>query len=171
MSSRRTTRDTRRRPGPPMVLADREDGCESQACYIAKLFYRNCIHHIKDISNRDKLKDYFIKSHRYWIPAEILERGDLRHFDQVLYALVNDGKVCRVKKTSSGNHIVLWAINDFHLPTSHYRPRNTPRRRINVPKRDDEEHTDRFAPIFPIGTPPGTPPPLTLEDLNEDGEL
>ena len=84
-----------------------------------------------------------------------MERNEYRHFDQVLYALVNDGGVCRVKKTQDGSHNVVWGINSFQ------RPRNQPRKRINVPNKmrksnpvdDSDARSD-----------------LTMDDLDDRGE-
>jgi len=160
--SRSTSRSTSRN-GPPMVVADHPNGCESTACYIAQTFYNCCRDEITNINNRNKLREFFITSQRYWMPPELTERGENRHFDQVLYALVNDGGVCRVKKTEDGSHRITWGINHFQ------RPKNHPRKRINPPP------VNRSVTLCDLES--GVCPPLTMEDLAsiqpaiEEGEL
>lgn len=163
-SNPRTTR-----AGPPMVVADLPNGCESTACYIAQTFYNCCRNEITKINNRNQLRDFFIKSQRFWMPPELTERGENRHFDQVLYALVNDGGVCRVKKTEDGSHRVTWGINNFQ------RPRNQPRKRINVPNKKrktnpvDEADIRSDLTLDDFDNDRGLP--LTMEDLQTDEPL
>lgn len=168
----RTISSTSTRRGPPIVVPDRVDGCETIACYIAQTFYNSCRNEIIKISSRNHLRKFFITSQRFWMPVELTQRSENRHFDQVLYALVNDGGVCRVKKTEDGSHIVLWSDNNFHRPRTH------PRKRINVPSKkskvDFVDHDDlnetrgpgltmsdleisSIEPVFEPHTPIGTP--------------
>lgn len=160
--SRRINNNTATRRGPPIVECDMENGCESTACYIARDFYNKNYHQILKISSRNKLRDFFIKSSRFWMPPHLTSRGEFRHFDQVLFALVNDGQVCRVKKIDDGSHIVLWSDNKFRKP----------RRRINPPTRDLSEimpiRDDISNTAIADYEEPG--PGLTMEDL-ETGEL
>ena len=153
MSYRTNTRNVR--SGPPIVVPDREDGCESTACYIAQTFYNTCRNEITKISSRNKLRTFFVQSQRFWMPPELLERNEYRHFDQVLYALVNDGGVCRVKKTEDGSHNVVWGINSFQ------RPRNQPRKRINVPNKKRKSN--------PVDESDARSD-LTMDDLDDRGE-
>ena len=159
-----STRSTRN--GPPIVVPDRPDGCESTACYIAQTFYNSCHHEITKISSRNALRKFFINSQKFWMPPELTQRNEYRHFDQVLYALVNDGGVCRVKKADDGSHNVLWGKNDFR------RHRNQPRKRINVPNMAeispilDDASTNV---VYDLSEDVG--PPLTMKDLQvEEGE-
>jgi len=157
------------RAGPPMVVADLPNGCESTACYIAQTFYNCSRNEITKINNRNQLRDFFIKSQRFWMPPELTERGENRHFDQVLYALVNDGGVCRVKKTEDGSHKVTWGINNFQ------RPRNQPRKRINVPNKKrktnpvDEADVRSDLTVDDFDNDRGLP--LTMEDLQVNEPL
>ena len=82
MSSYSNSRTSR--VGPPMVVADLPNGCESTACYIAQTFYNCCRNEITKINNRNQLREFFVKSQRFWMPPELTERGENRHFDQVL---------------------------------------------------------------------------------------
>ena len=151
------------RTGPPMVVADQPNGCESTACYIAQTFYNCCVNEITKINSRNKLRDFYIKSQRFWMPPQLTDRGETRHFDQVLYALVNDGGVCRVKKTEDGSHRVTWGINHFQRPRTH------PRKRINAPQ--------SVQPISLSDLEEGRGSPLTMSDLGsiqpvmEEGEV
>ena len=160
MSYHTSTRNVR--SGPPIVVPDRDDGCESTACYIAQTFYNSCRNEITKISSRNKLRTFFVQSQRFWMPPELLERNEYRHFDQVLYALVNDGGVCRVKKTEDGSHTVLWGINAFQRVTS------GPRKRINVPikkrKINPVDETDARSDLTIEEPGPGR----TMDDLQAD---
>ena len=161
MSSYSTSNSRTSRAGPPMVVADLPNGCESTSCYIAQTFYNCCVHEITKINSRNKLRDFFVKSQPYWMPPNLTERGENRHFDQVLYALVNDGGVCRIKKSDDGSHRVTWAINHVRGPKTH------PRKRINSPH--------AVQPIME-DIEEGRGSPLTMEDLStasydlEEGE-
>lgn len=165
--SRTISRNDRRnttRSGPPIVQPDRDDGCETVACYIAQTFYNACQYEISKITSRNQLRKYFLNSQKFWMPPELTERNETRHFDQVLYALVNDGKVCRVKKSQDGSHIVLWAFNNFR------RQRTGPRKRINppVPSHSQSGSDNHSTTVVYDHEEPGEP--LTMEDL-EVGEV
>ncbi len=165
MSRTQSFNRTRISRGPPIVVPDLDNGCESTACYIAQTFYNSCRDQITNINNRNKLREFFVTSQRFWFPPELTERNEYRHFDQVLYALVNDGGVCRVRKTSDGSHAIVWGINDFRRNRSH------PRRRINPPsnkrKREDAEVQQGIS-LDDLANDRGEP--LTMADL-ETGQV
>ena len=158
--SRNVSRNTRR-SGPPIVVPDLQNGCESTACYVAQTFYNCCRDHITNINKRNDFREFFITSQRYWFPPELTERNEFRHFDQVLYALVNDGQVCRVVRNDDGSHGLRWGINNFQKPRSHLR--NHPKKRINWPVHpinDDGEiisNTQQTTTLYEPQTPPYSP--------------
>ena len=79
---------------PDMVDPDMENGLESVSCKLAKTFYERYGASLHGITKRGALSQFYIDTYETWCPTDL--NGQPRHFKQVLYALVNDGKVVRV---------------------------------------------------------------------------
>lgn len=91
------------------------NGCEKGACELAKMFYTKNERIIRRLRFRRELSDLYIATFHSWAPPEVITNPALhRTFSQVLYALVNDGKVLRIS-----NSRLLWANNS----APHHRPR------------------------------------------------
>ena len=97
-----------------------DNGCETGACELAKLFYTRNERVIRRLRFRRELSDFYIATFNAWAPSEVISNPALhRTFSQVLYALVNDGKVLRIS-----NSRLLWYNNS--LPRSqHTHPQQT----------------------------------------------
>ena len=114
---------------PDMVAADMDNGLESVACKLAKTFYERYGASLHGITKRGALSQFYIDTYDSWCPAELT--GQPRHFKQVLYALVNDGKVVRV--VGSGRFL-RWTA---------FRSRRAPRDSGSRPRKDSRDHRSR----------------------------
>ena len=105
---------------PQFVEPDMDNGCETGACELAKLFYNTNEHIIRRLRWRRELSDFYIATFNSWAPSTVIENPALhRTFSQVLYALVNDGKVLRIN-----NSRLLWANNRMSHHPRHNHPRH-----------------------------------------------
>ena len=94
---------------PPFVEPDMDNGCETGACELAKLFYTRNERVVRRLRFRRELSDFYLATFNAWAPSEVITNPALhRTFSQVLYALVNDGKVlCVVIPVFFGSTILL----------------------------------------------------------------
>lgn len=116
MSSDSTTAP---RNTPQFVEPDMDNGCETGACELAKLFYNTNERVIRRLRFRRELSDFYIATFKSWAPSGVINNPALhRTFSQVLFALVNDGKVLRIS-----NSRLLWLNNG--PPRSHSQRRHT----------------------------------------------
>ncbi len=113
---------------PPFVDPDMDNGCETGACELAKLFYTKNERVIRRLRFRRELSDFYLATFNAWAPSEVISNPALhRTFSQVLYALVNDGKVLRIS-----NSRLLWINNSppqhrlRHTRPQHTRPKPKP---------------------------------------------
>jgi hypothetical protein len=91
---------------PEMVNPDMDNGLETVSCELAQKFYE---HHSKELhrmKNREDVRRFYVSTVGKW--AASTDGPGARHFNQVLYALCREGKVCRV--TNNGKEI-LWKAN------------------------------------------------------------
>ena len=120
---------------PPFVEPDMDNGCETGACELAKLFYTRNERVVRRLRFRRELSDFYLATFNAWAPSEVIDNPALhRTFSQVLYALVNDGKVLRIS-----NSRLLWINNSppRHHPRHQHHPRRTthkPSSQYNTPK-------------------------------------
>jgi hypothetical protein len=92
-----------------LVKSDMHNGLESVSCLIAKNFYENCREHLIGCTDRDSVERLYNSTFKYWIKPEIKKKQYFRNFNQVLYALVNDGAVCKViRNPCNGKHDIIW---------------------------------------------------------------
>ena len=107
---------------PPFVEPDMDNGCETGACELAKLFYTKNERVVRRLRFRRELSDFYLATFNAWAPSEVITNPALhRTFSQVLYALVNDGKVLRIS-----NSRLLWINNSPPNPHPRHRPRHQP---------------------------------------------
>ena len=82
---------------PPFVEPDMDNGCETGACELAKLFYTKNARVVRRLRFRRELSDFYLATFNAWAPSEVIANPALhRTFSQVLYALVNYGKVLSI---------------------------------------------------------------------------
>ena len=92
-----------------LVKSDMHNGLESVSCLIAKNFYESCSEFLSGCTDRDSVERLYNSTFNSWIRPEINKKKYFRNFNQVLYALVNDGEVCKViKNPENGKHDILW---------------------------------------------------------------
>lgn len=89
---------------PEMVPADMDNGLESVSVKLAKAFYERYGTSLHGMTKRGQLSQFYIDTYESWCPSDL--SGQPRHFKQILYALVNDGKVVRVV---GGGRFLRWA--------------------------------------------------------------
>lgn len=109
---------------PEMVAADMDGGLETVSVKLAEAFYKRYGSTLHGMTKRGQLSQFYIDTYESWCPEEL--RGQPRHFKQVLYALVNDGKVVRVV---GGGRFLRWAYAST--------------RRRHDDRRSDRRHDDR----------------------------
>ena len=86
---------------PAEVAADREDGTEEGCRQLAKAFFtRYGYKTLGKFTKRGELSQFYLDTFDSWSNGL-----DPRHFKQVLFALVTDGKVCRVV---GGGRFIKW---------------------------------------------------------------
>ena len=86
---------------PEEVEPDREDGTEDGCRQLAEAFFRRYGYNtLSKFTKRGELSQFYLDTFDTW--SNGLES---RHFKQVLFALVTDGKVCRVV---GGGRFVKW---------------------------------------------------------------
>ena len=99
-----TSTDQKRSPSkniPAEIDADREDGTEEGCRQLAKAFFtRYGYKTLGKFTKRGELSQFYLDTFDSWSAG--LEP---RHFKQVLFALVTDGKVCRVV---GGGRFIKW---------------------------------------------------------------
>mgnify|MGYP003689230003 FL=1 len=85
---------------PTFIEPDIANGCETGACALAKCFYDNNWRVLRRLRYRRELSDYYQATFNWWAPQEVIDHPPLhRTFSQVLYALVNDGRVLQVSNS------------------------------------------------------------------------
>ena len=128
---------------PPFVDPDMANGCETGACELAKLFYTTNERVIRRLRFRRELSDFYLATFNAWAPSEVIANPALhRTFSQVLYALVNDGKVLRIS-----NSRLLWNNNSPpRHPRSHRSQHNRSQHRSHNPtsSRVSQRHPKPF---------------------------
>ena len=106
----------------PFVESDMDNGCESGACGLAKTFYDTQARLLWRLKTRGELSNFYRSTFDSWAPEEVKSNPRLhRQFSQVMYALVNDGKILRVNK---GQYLV-WT--DPNNPANRRRNNHGPR--------------------------------------------
>ena len=91
---------------PEMVNPDMDNGLETVSCELAQKFYE---HHSKELhrmKNREDVRRFYVSTVGKW--ASSRDGPGARHFNQVLYSLCRDGKVCRL---SNEGKAILWKAN------------------------------------------------------------
>ena len=78
----------------PFVPADMPNGCETGSCSLAHAFYKSQRLLLWRLKTRSELTAFYHATYHYW--SDDLEP---RSFSQVLYALVNDGRILRINKS------------------------------------------------------------------------
>ena len=97
------------------VEPDMDNGCESGSCELAKLFYNKNERVVRRLRFRRELSDFYIATFADWATPAVIGNPNLhRTFSQVLFALVNDGKVLRIS-----NSRLNWANNSSHRQQNH----------------------------------------------------
>ncbi len=110
----------------PFVESDMANGCESGACGLAKAFYDTQARLLWRLKTRGELSTFYRSTFDSWAPEEVKSNPHLhRQFAQVMFALVNDGKILRVNK---GQYLV-WT--DPNNPANNRRNNRGPRNRGN----------------------------------------
>ena len=90
---------------PAEIAADREDGTEEGCRQLAKAFFtRYGYNTLSKFTKRGELSQFYLDTFDSWSAG--LEP---RHFKQVLFALVTDGKVCRVV---GGGRFIKWNVQN-----------------------------------------------------------
>ena len=87
------------------------------------------------MTKRGQLSQFYIDTYESWCPAELT--GQPRHFKQILYALVNDGKVVRVV---GGGRFLRWAY--VNRNSGGRGPRRDNRRRSDSHGSDSRDRRD-----------------------------
>ena len=114
----------------PFVESDMDNGCESGACGLAKTFYDTQARLLWRLKTRGELSNFYRSTFDSWAPEEVKSNPRLhRQFSQVMYALVNDGRILRVNK---GQYLV-WTDpnNPANRRRNNHGPRHNNRHRSN----------------------------------------
>lgn len=131
---------------PKFVEPDMENGCETGACELAKLFYTRNERVVRRLRFRRELSDFYLATFNTWAPSEVIANQGLhRTFSQVLYALVNDGKVLRVT-----NSRLNWVTNSPPNRPRH-NPRRPPRHTPHTPHTTIRKHLHSPKPFSKYG--------------------
>ena len=135
---------------PEMVDPDMENGLESVSCELAHKFYEHHskeLHHMKD---REEIRRFYVSTVGKW--ASSRDGPGARHFNQVLFSLCRDGKVCRLVNEGK---VVLWKAN---IPREKLVERcdrlADENRRL---KQEINELKSRVMPMTSVLTPPESP--------------
>ena len=91
---------------PKMVEPDMDNGLESVSCELAKVFYQNHSRELHRMKDRNQIRRFYVDTVGKW--ASSREGPGARHFNQVLYALCRDGRVCRL---ANEGKTILWKFN------------------------------------------------------------
>lgn len=104
----------------PFVPADMDNGCETGACALAKLFYDTHCRIIWRLKHRAELSAFYHATYDSW-SADLSPRS----FAQVLYALVNDGRILRI----NNSRFLVWTDPDCPHNNNNNKPnkKNTAR--------------------------------------------
>ena len=97
----------------PFAPADMPNGCETGACSLARIFYQTQCRLLWRLKHRAELTAFYHATYDSWAP-------DLspRSFAQVLYALVNDGRILRINK----GRFLVWTDPDCPHNTTNKKP-------------------------------------------------
>ena len=157
---------TKRNIIPEMVAPDLDNGLESVSCKLAEKFYN---HHSKELhrmKNRDEIRRYYVSTVGKWAASR--DGPGARHFNQVLYALCRDGKVCRL--TNNGK-VILWKAN---IPREKLIERGDRlaaenrelKAKLSLLEKSEARVTDTvFTPSTPLHQPPSN-----VSENGEEGE-
>ena len=114
-----------------------DNGCESGACALARIFYDSQARLLWRLKTRGELSTFYRSTFNSWAPEEVKSNPGLhRQFAQVMFALVNDGKILRVNK---GQYLV-WT--DSNNPANRRRNNRGPRNN-NRPRSNSRGNGDR----------------------------
>lgn len=91
---------------PKVVDPDMENGLESVSCELAKVFYEEHSVELHRMKDRDEIRRFYVNTVGKW--ASSSDGPGARHFNQVLYSLCRDGRVCRVANEGKS---ILWKAN------------------------------------------------------------
>ena len=111
----------------PFVEADMENNCETVSCALARAFYTANCRLLWRFKTRAELSTFyrstFVGNLPSWATDDMKANPVLceRQFSQVLYALVNDGKVLRINK----GQFLVWT--DINNPANKRHARKPPR--------------------------------------------
>jgi len=111
----------------PFVEADMENNCETVSCALARAFYTANCRLLWRFRTRAELSTFyrstFVGNLPSWATDDMKANPVLceRQFSQVLYALVNDGKVLRINK----GQFLVWT--DINNPANKRHARKPPR--------------------------------------------
>lgn len=95
--SNKPTGNYNRTSPPPHVEPDMDNGCESGACALARSFYDANWRLLVRLRHRGELSKLYLSTFNSWALPEVIQNPHLhRSFSQVIFALVNDGRVLRV---------------------------------------------------------------------------
>ena len=116
----------------PFVPADMPNGCETGACSLARIFYQSQRRLLWRLKHRGELSAFYHATYDSWAREHDLTG---RSFAQVLYALVNDGRILRINK----GRFLVWTDPD--CPDN---KTNRPKTNRNHPKKrhHDDHHRD-----------------------------
>ena len=104
----------------PFAPADMHNGCETGACSLARIFYQTQCRLLWRLKHRAELTAFYHATYDSWAP-------DLspRSFAQVLYALVNDGRILRINK----GRFLVWTDPDCPHNTTNKKPTNNTKKK------------------------------------------
>ena len=111
----------------PFVEADMENNCETVSCALARAFYTANCRLLWRFKTRAELSTFyrstFVGNLPSWATHDMKANPVLceRQFSQVLFALVNDGKVLRINK----GQFLVWT--DINNPANKRNARKPPR--------------------------------------------
>ena len=98
MAPRKRTRDdvaVRRNTPPVLINPDMPNELESVSCELALAFYLQHRNRLLHINDRQAVQVLYMKTHKFWCPVHL--RNAPRHVSQVMFAMVNYLRVCRIQ--------------------------------------------------------------------------
>lgn len=146
---------------PEMIAPDMDNGLESVSCELAKKFYN---HHSKELhrmKDRDEIRRFYVSTVGKWAASR--DGPGARHFNQILYSLCRDGKVCRL--TNNGK-VILWKANIPRQKLIERGDRLASENRELKAKISLLQQSVESEPMFTPSTPLHEPP----SNVSEDGE-